>query len=308
MSLKLVKVISHFKSSFDKVTTDYIETPVSLLSKEDSLDYAKRARELHPSSFPVCPLRMAYERLTVEDDPIVYRNFTQDYYLNVGTTAHLLLQYWFGRTGYLVGNWTCANCKTAYRFSVKPKKCRSCKHTEFLYHELGGKTDNIRWHTDGVYKIGDYYYVLDFKTTGDYQLDMHRKNKNVFPYFNNVLQLEGYFPLLEQKYNVKLSGWLLAYISRSRPMPPYGIEVIGKTVTDSDRDLMEERLERFKKAHTLSLKVEENPRLVLKKAMATKLCESRQMYEEKIKGYNPCPLSDVCFKKSALIKQLKEVI
>ncbi len=288
------------------------EQRVSDLSPREQADFRRRQVDLHPSSFPVCPLRMAFERYLQDDDPVVYQNFASDYYLSVGTIAHTLLQRWLGRSGYIIGNWTCAKCKTAYRFCTVPSKCRSCKHTTFNYHELGGKDDNVRWHMDTLFKFRDQLWVVDYKTTSEFMLTKHRgKQGPVFPYYGNLFQVEAYVPLVERKYNVKIAGIMLPYVSRSTPNnSTYGVEVVGEELTESKRERLHERLERFKKAHALSLKVLKAPRKVFKLAIETKLCEDEDFYEEKVRGYNPCPLAEggMCWKRSRLLKYLKEKV
>ncbi len=306
--MKLERAIRLFENAYDAAVSEVVEIPLDDLHPEERDKKLKQRERLHPSSLPICALRLSYEKLlAVDTEQIVYRNFSQDYYLNVGTLTHELLQYWFGRTGKQLGNWSCMSCKKPYKHSVKPKKCK-CGNTDFYYHEIGGHDKILDWHTDGIFKIQDSYWCIDWKTTSDYQLEKHRKTGTVFPYYANKLQIEAYVPLIEEELGIKLDGYLFGYVSRSTPNSKYGRIVVGQQIDDAYRDKMIERLDFFKKSYMLSKKVLDDPRGTLKKAIGMKLCPSQKVYKEKIEGYNPCPLCDVCFNRTALIRQLKEVL
>lgn len=290
---------------------DIDEIRVSSLPKRDQAIFWRRQTEFHPSSAPICPLRLAYTKFTLGSDPVIQTNFAGDYYLNVGTIAHRYLQYWLGKSGKIVGNWTCSTCspKVAYRFSTKPSSCRECKGSDFDYHEVGGKDDNVHWHADGLFKCEDEYWLIDYKTTSSYQIEQHRKTRNVFPYYSNLFQIETYIPLIERKYNIKVAGYFLIYLSRDKPNNiKYGIEIVGVKLSSIIREKLYERLDRFKKAHELASQVLQFPAKVFQKAIKTKLCPDLETYTTKIKGYNPCPFEDVCFLPKTLTAHVKKVL
>ena len=310
--MTIEKVKHRFALLMEKqLSSESIGIPLSALSEKEQKDYWRRRKEFHPSSAPICPLRLAHENFVLPDDPTVYFSFAQSYYLSVGTMMHELVQKWLGLSGKIVGNWTCISCspKVAYRFCISPKTCRKCGGSVFEYHELGGKDDGVAWHCDGVFKLGGEYYVIDYKTTSAYQIEQHRKEGGVFPYYSNLFQLETYIPLLEQKYQIKIAGWMLVYISRDKPNNiKYGVEVVGEDITEVKRERLEARLERFKKAYSLALKVRESPVKIFKRAIETKLCPDRETYQEKIRGFAPCYFEDVCWSKTKLNKTIKEIL
>ncbi len=304
-------VLAAFKRMYENtVVNASVEMRVSELPPEDQADYWRRNKELHPSSFPVCPLRMAYERLGQEDDPMVYSNFGSDFFLNVGTLSHLLLQKWTAKSGKIVGNWSCLKCKAKYRFCTLPAKCRKCKHDDFKYHELGGREDNVSWHTDSLFLFREDYYLVDWKTTSDYMMGKHRKDGKTFPYRDNKIQAESYVPLIEHKYNIVVKGIILGYMSRSSPNKIFGLEPVFIPLSQDRKDYIEERLQRFKDAHKLALGVHEAPVKVFKRAIATKLCEDQDFYEEQVRGFDPCPLAEngACWKKKLLSRELNHII
>lgn len=153
--------------------------------------------------------------------------------------------------------------------------------------------------------------MLDYKTTGDEQLEKHAKSKDVFPYKANQFQIEAYVPIVEKKYNIKISGYMLAYISRSTPNKSHKRFVYMHPIDDGMREKWRERLERFKKAHTLGISVTETPVRVFKKAIETKLCEDEEFYKDQVYSFfDPCPLAEngKCFSRKALIKEVKSIL
>jgi hypothetical protein len=118
-------------------------------------------------------------------------------------------------------------------------------------------------------------------------------------------------PLIEEKYNIQVSGYILAYVSRSEPNKYGNVEVVSREINDADRERWKERLARFDKAHKLALQVKERPVAVFKKAISTKLCDDREFYETEVHTfYSPCPLAEnnVCFSKKKLIPAIKELL
>lgn len=310
------RVLRAFQQEYEATC---VQTPVQLrlsqLPKADQDEYWKRDQELHPSSFPFCGLREAYERFLREDDPVIRQDFGSDYYLNAGTVTHSAFQRWFGRRGKLIGKWECQVCGNVREFGPKPASCK-CGSTEMIYHELGAKEGRLSWHTDGIFKYGDEYWVVDLKTSSMFAiqkaLDLRKQGKKSdLPYVKNVFQIETYTVLIERKYNIKITGWILAYVPRDKPNQSYWIYTTGKVLTDDRRGELWERIKRAVADHAVSLGVVERPIQVFKRLIPTKLCADKDFYKEFVESpFDSCPLAEakVCFNHNRLITHIKGTI
>lgn len=318
ISNKLTRAIDAFRADYEQyVEKDVRTVPVSALTQAEQDEFWRRDGELHPSGFPFCGLRAAYERLVRAEDPELEKNFGADYYLPVGTATHSALQKWMGHSKRIIGDWKCLNskCGKLHTFQVEPKLC-SCKYrgtVKFEYEELGGKYGKkVSWHTDGVFQKAEgpnNYWVVDYKTTSEYALELHRKNKNVFPYLKNRFQIETYIPLIEQKYDIKLQGWMLHYAARDNPNKTWKTITVGGTITEERREELLQRLIVADNDFVRTLKVREFPIKVFKSVMPTKLCEDRDFYDHFVYDkWDPCPLESVCWNKKKLQAKLSKTI
>jgi hypothetical protein len=314
-SSKTERAINDFRLVYEtNVSKGIRQYRVSQLTEKEQKDYWARDATLHPSSMPFCGLRSAYERLLREPDPIVERDFGFDYFLPVGHATHYALQKWLGHSGQLIGNWKCAGegCKRKWKFRSQPKKCDKCGHREFHYDELGGVSGkNFHWHTDGVFHKKDgQYWVIDYKTTSEFAIKKHNDaGKTVFPYMSNRFQIETYVPLVEEKYNIKIAGWLLVYVPRDGPKLSWKIAIVGGQINEERRERLKQRLEVADRDFSVSLKVKEHPVKVFKKLEQSKICEDREFYDNFIHDqYNECPLHKQCFAAKKLKKKLATAI
>lgn len=304
------RAISQFRQLIETHLNEIEEVPFSQLPEEDQKEWLRRDAELHPSGFPYCPLRDAYERLQRRHtDFVVTRTFDRDYYLNVGTVTHTALQTWIGRSRQIVGHWECTVCghKTS-KPRIRPKRCPDCGGNQIGYHELGGVHGaNIHWHSDGLWrdKNGDYW-VIDYKTSYTNAIRKHREQGPLFPYNNNRIQIETYIILLEAKLNIKIQGWMLIYLARD--FPKYSYEVVGEIMTDERRELVEAHVV---KSDTLFPKARKATTIAAFEELAEhKLCSSHRYYEEKVHSdYDECPLHKVCFRpeklRAKIVKEIK---
>jgi len=295
---------AYFKSCVDAV----FEVPLSSLPGPERGAYKRRLRQLHPSSFPYCGYRHAYESLTRGPDPLVYLNFPSDYYTGVGSLAHVLFQRWLSYGGRIVGNYQCLSCEHVHELQVLPKKCKSCGHTEFLYKEVGGRWGkHVWWHKDGIFvdRQGQYW-VLDFKTSTSNSIWTHKKNASVFPYLSNRMQIESYVVLAEDTYDRKIKGTLLFYASRDTP--GWNHVPVANVLTDDRKDEIRQRLLRDDRNFGRVLRLAEEPDL-LKPLRKTKLCESAKFYKDVVHtDFDPCPLAAHCFSTSASAKVMARAL
>lgn len=281
----------YFKASVDAVD----EKRLSDLPGPERAAFKRRLRELHPSSFPYCGYRHAYEHLVREEDPVVYGGFQSEYYVNVGSLAHLLFQKWLGVQGQIAGDWKCISCGHMHKLSLHPEKCKSCGHRDLAYEEVGGKWGKrIRWHKDGLFidKKGRRW-IVDYKTSGSSKIWDHKKKGNVFPYPSNKFQIESYVPLAEDAYGEEIYGTILIYVSRD--FPTWNYAVVANVISAERKEELRERLTRDDATFGIVLNLKDNPEHI-GRLRKRKLCVDREFYDDNVhSSYDPCPLADHCF-------------
>lgn len=310
-------VIAEFRDVYAAhVSKGKQEVRVSELPDKQRADWFRRDGELHPSSFPYCGLRHAYELLERPSDPIIDVDFGRDYFLPAGSVFHAAIQKWIGFSGQYVGDWHCQKCGRVHARRVHPKACKACGHTHLDYHELGGAWGkNVHWHTDGLFRTkSKRHWLVDFKTTSTYAIEQHRKTKTVFPYTTNRSQIESYIPLVEDLTSLDIDGWLLVYAARDNPNHIYKVEVVGGRVTAKQKTSIRQRLEQSDRDFTVARQVVDKPIKVFKRLATTKLCEDRDYYDHFVHDqWDPCPLHKQCFGnklpaklQAAVVKNQKE--
>lgn len=314
MDAKAQKAVATFRRLHAKyVEAGAYDVRVSDLPQKHQDEYWRRYGELHPSSFPFCALRHAYERLVMDADPVIDVDFGRDYFLPAGTVFHAGIQKWVSMSGKLLGDYICECCGHIERVTTLPDACPKCQTLHPMrYEELGGKSGkNIHWHTDGVYMRSDSsIWVLDWKTTSTAAIQNHRRTGKVFPYTSNRIQIESYIPLIEEKYKIQIDGWMLIYAARDNPKYLNNIEVVASSVDEDRKTELHERVFRDDKLFGIAKQVKEQPVKVFRKLLSNKLCQDREFYDTYVKPpYDDagCPLAEVCFGRG-LKQALKSVI
>lgn len=131
---------------------------------------------------------------TVKIDSRLQRTF------DIGESFHSLVQNkWFGKWGWLIGDWSCANrrCPNVWKNQKKPQAC-SCGSQEFFYDELTfGPTQGITAHLDGIVEKNGFRKVVELKTCnskvfkfltevrGD-ALEQHKDQINTYMWISGV--------------------------------------------------------------------------------------------------------------------------
>lgn len=271
----------------------------------------KRARELHPSGFPYCALKHGYNKLAGNQETRTV-GFESDYYTQVGTLVHSIMQRWLSTTTKLYGTWYCAKCeKTTKQYAPCNKYCTP------VYQEIGGTTDTyIDWHTDGLMLLDDDFWVVDFKTSSVHAISEHKRGGGKFPYAKNVTQIKSYCALVQNKYKdktiggitngkqVKIKGWILIYLARDSPTRNFAIvaqEITQKEIRNQTRQ-MKKYVENFQVV--LKTKTVES---LIKNVIPIKACDSKEYYDKNYADpYDKCPVSKHCFEEKKLIKFLKK--
>lgn len=269
---------------------------LSRLPKIEQGRYKRRLKELHPSSFPYCAYRHAYEALTREDDPLIQSDFGFDYFTGAGTHFHNVIQDYLGYGGQILGNYKCVACSHVHELTVVPKRCTKCKSRLFQYQEVGGRWGRyVHWHKDGLFRDSKgRYWIIDYKTTSTSAIWEHKKSGVKFPYLKNRVQIESYIPLAEDAYGVKVAGWMLIYCARD--FPHYSFTPVAKTVSQERKDEIRARLTKDDRLFGVVLGLQENPEHI-GRIRKGKLCEDREFYKANVYDrYDPCPLAGVCFK------------
>lgn len=285
----------------------------------------KRIEELHPSSFPFCGLRYAVDLATVGDEKYFDMPATMEYYVSVGTVAHLVFQKHMrllkgnGKLNpVMIGDWTCPECghENLFRPYHSCRKCGSGAITgevarlsgDEISVQLGTRTTG---HTDDLIKIDGRYWVIDYKTSSVRAVENYKKFNRGLPYKHNVNQIETYTALLERKYGIEISGWFLIYAARDRPMTD--VAVIGGEIDEERREYIHKQLKisdsTFNAARKYVAPAINNNKPMFKgnkekvsaftdKLWEKRLCPSLEFYEKEIRDpYHPCQYAEMglCF-------------
>lgn len=270
--------------------------------QEQYPDIVVREDKLRVSSFPYCGLRHMYRRLVQEE---AVTNFGAAFYTGVGTVTHEAIQRWLGHSKRMLGNWKCssAKCKGKREFSFR-NVCPKCG-SEMLYEEFEVEAlKHLSGHLDGIYKARNgKFYLIDYKTSSVRVIGSNWKTK-MLPYKYNVFQITAYAALIEQVYDIEISGWILYYLSRDSPL--YVSKATGANISSKEKrdylrrmevwaDHYEHVMVRTKKLSDLSFLVENKP------------CKCMKDYNETYKAYDICPLAKngVCFDSEKLSTKLK---
>lgn len=265
----------------------------------------QREDRLRVSGFPYCGLKDAYHRML--EEPPEDDAYGMSYYTTVGTAAHLVFQRFMGSKGQIYGDWKCLSCKTTKEFS-NSNKCPKCK-SEMLYEELtvaSGK--HLTGHVDGLFKTkSGRYVVIDYKTSSVKSIMAHRralkyKKDSYFPYKKNVEQITAYVVLLEEKYGIKIDGWILLYISRDKPDEYYAF--VGADVSEEEKKKTAFKMRLYNASYTRAKRLKDFDDVIW--LIENKPCKNYTFYTENYKGFKDCPLAAVCFSPKTLREYLKE--
>jgi hypothetical protein len=275
-----------------------------------------RKPAFRPSSFPSCSILnwMQLIRYNTLGYAEYKKHFSMEYYTKVGTVVHEITQYFAGFTGKFWGHWKCINpkCKECHKAAdtydaagniikhgpatlsyTTDNICPRCKEPMF-YIEFTIKYKGAEGHIDAIIEIGDYWVVLDYKTTsfkrvasGDLPEKKHLKQ---IPYYTHVMA-EKY----AKKYGKKIRSFALAYIPRDNPFE-YVIHEEKWTPewTHKMRRLHESEAAKWEAInHSLDTDTESA-------IIEHKPCSRKSDYQSRMCGYGECSLSEVCFNKTEL--------
>lgn len=272
---------------------DALKTPLPELMQ--------REERLRVSGFPYCGLKSAWKKMQTLQGLTGTELMTSDkgHYTGTGTNMHLVFQRWMGHHGRILGNWV---CKCGYHARLKRSNvCKVCKG-EMEYEEITVNAyKHCSGHIDGVYRSrkGEYF-VIDYKTSSTRGL-----SSPFLPYAKNVAQIKAYCALIEYQYGIKISGWMLIYISRDTIKR---FKIKGEYIDDSEKKKIMKRIKQFDDQFETVQKLSNKGKHSWKDLeflINTKACKTEE-YFKKYYSLEGCPLSTICFRSKKLLKTVKQ--
>lgn len=108
-----------------------------------------------------------------------------------GHAFHKLVQDdWFGKWGWLYGDWRCDGCGEIHRKRIRPEKCERCECDVFHYLELKyeNKVIGLTGHPDGILCLPDgEEKILEIKTASSHSYrQILQKSKPLESHYNQV--------------------------------------------------------------------------------------------------------------------------
>ena len=263
---------------------------------------------LRPSGFPFCPLWEAHDIITKKEQKPL--DFFGEYYTQIGTVTHAILQRHIGRSKKILGDWKCLKCKKTKKLAFYAR-CSKCGSEEVEYEELEvsfGK--NILGHLDGVIEINGKNYVLDYKTTSSSKNKQHKEEGGVYPYKKNLAQIKSYCVLVQETHDIEISGWILLYIARDDFVKD--CVAVGGYVSDEEKDLIKKKLENYDKMYSQLRNFRETKQQkYLDRIIKNKPCKTLKDYKNEFGDpFDVCPLSEksLCFRPEALKENLASIM
>lgn len=174
-----------------------------------TLDYslAKVCRSSLLSNF--CQVETLFDLI---NDKKEEESFTKDFYCEIGTAVHSVLQKWFSINKQLYGLYKCNVCNSIIEGNGPIYCCNKLS----VYEEYSLKYKNLTGHCDGIVILDEKCYLLEFKTISTKGLEERIKENKAYNYHSNQLNI---YMLMGQKLKLPfpLIGGFIIYISRDNP-------------------------------------------------------------------------------------------
>lgn len=284
-----------FKSKSEKFVSDLFSDAITQNGTEPYTP------QLRGSSLPICILLHAHDLVKPHERPTDSR---LEHYSIQGTVFHewyqkkLMHSKKWGK--FVFGDFECANCEddksrkekyVPYRFQCRPSdfkthECPQCGNKGLRYRELEGKyKGTIGIHVDMVLKFpGEKFWVLEFKTTGRYQIDdvaLKFKPKHFH-------QASTYPVILNEVFGIMPEKFFIGYVNRDAPQ-------FSKTAkrqhrwfsfkTDSFAEIRKAQLDKITRGERARKRYFADPTLEnLKKLDDCRPCKSLSDYEKPLIG------------------------
>ena len=256
----------------------------TVMNEEETAEYV---HSLRVSSFPICGLLDAINRIEKPSQPIP---FSMSFYTSIGTAVHenlqnrMVLSKRFGR--WCFGNWKCTACnEIPFKQCLRPKSlvCPKCKSGLLTYHELDFLYKNVSGHLDMLTLDNKEKFVAwEFKTTSEYNIKNPLQN---LPQLKHKQQIETYCTMLWRVHGIRVHTYVIVYISRNRAQMNTEDEeqFIPFTFkfTDAMMDRRDAQIERIRRSDVVIKKLFKEPdKSTLRKLEALRPCRSEEDYND----------------------------
>jgi hypothetical protein len=282
-----------------------------LKNKRINTDYSEPTARF--SKLPMCGL---LHTLDILDDSKKYIDYSTDFFTEIGTVVHSIMQRHFPLTKnvsqYVFGNWKCKNCNHLLKLCTTPKCCPKCFLKAMSYSEIEINFKGVFGHIDLILFIDGKYYLIDFKTTSEYNIS---HPKRYIPYPKHLIQVESYVVGMKEVYDIKIKDFFLIYISRSttdleiqnfiNSSRPFVIKHFQMNLRKYSNRL--QRLDEIARVNKISQRLLRNPtKENLKLLQDSRPCMSLEDYNDKQEGMvngffanSECPYLEgrTCFKQ-----------
>jgi len=174
--------------------------------------------------------------MTWIEDKLEEETFTKDFFCNIGTVVHSVVQKWLGLTAHLYGKWKCPVCNKIKHEGFGPVICECKTLCEYEEYELNYNI--ITGHCDGLFLINNKFYVFELKTISTNGINARIREGKPYYYHSNQANM---YSLMCQKLKLPypLIGNVIVYITRDNPFKfkAFAHEGINlKTVKETLRD------------------------------------------------------------------------
>ena len=201
-------------------------------------------------------------------------NSTLQKVFDFGNAFHSVVQNnWFGKFGWLFGDWRCCNCGTIYKNQIKPDHvCNKCGHNDtYQYVELSLKDEEnfLTGHPDGILIVDGFEYVMELKSS----------NSKMFQYIKNVLRR----PLDAHIQQINMYMFMLG---KKRGVVIYFDKDIGEWIQYHvmyNQDVVDEQLGR----------ISDTKKGIVRKSLP----ENRMCPNYSCDRAKACPVRKICFDK-----------
>lgn len=298
-----------------------------------------REAEFRASGLPYCPVLHAI------NNPIGVSDPGSEFFFGFGHAYHELLQKFIPEIKRKLpgkakawGDWTCnlcgkkmarctkpkTPCRCASRPPVRPRLLRAGQIWQYTeidieYRGLTGHIDMILRYRNPSKKGPKYRYaVIDFKTSMFGFSGQIKVGK--YPIPPNLEQVRAYCAILSEKYGMSISGFVLIYVDRTKPLGgSKSFHACSEAFTEQTKATTLAYLNGVSKGHLPAVKTNvalrsskaPDPASVAK-VIAARPCKCRADYDSRMKNAfyysdGDCPLLDRCISKKAT-PRLMEII
>ena len=238
--------------------SNQLNQPLKVVARSSTLSHFCQV------SFLIPLIEGAYEEET----------FTKDFYCDVGTAVHSVLQKWFGLTGNLYGLWKCPVCDKIIKEGFGPVYHKPC-NSICIYDEYSLNYKELTGHCDGIVIVDNKCYILEFKTISLKGLNDRILKNEPIDYHSNQINM---YVLMAQKLQLPypLVGAVIIYIARDNPSKYAAFFQGGVSISD-----VKNTLEQYRDAVKM-----------LKSGTFTNVIKKCASFRDA----NFCPYKSICFR------------